>query len=80
MLGRFVELTVNHFHSANLQSRVKKGKMSEDKFEKTMSLLQGALDYSSFKDVDMVIEVMCAFLCFLWSCDFFFLLDSVRYL
>lgn len=75
-----MELTVNHFHTANLQSRVKKGKMSEDKFEKTMSLLQGALDYSSFKDVDMVIEVMCAFLCFLMSCGSLIRLDSVRYL
>lgn len=43
---------------ANLQSRVKKGKMTEEKFEKTMSLLQGALDYESFRDVDMVIEAV----------------------
>ncbi|KAF2310949.1 hypothetical protein GH714_018712 [Hevea brasiliensis] len=41
---------------ANLQSRVKKGKMSQEKFEKTFSLLKGVLDYESFKDVDMVIE------------------------
>jgi len=45
-------------HVANLQSRVKKGKMTEEKFEKTMSLLQGTLDYESFRDVDMVIEVL----------------------
>jgi len=45
------------FHAANLQSRVKKGRMTQEKFEKTMSLLKGALDYESFKDVDMVIEV-----------------------
>lgn len=32
--------------------------MSQEKFEKTMSLLKGSLDYESFKDVDMVIEVM----------------------
>ncbi|KAJ4722148.1 glyoxysomal fatty acid beta-oxidation multifunctional protein MFP-a-like [Melia azedarach] len=43
---------------ANLQSRVKKGKMSQEKFEKTMSLLRGVLDYESFKDVDMVIEAV----------------------
>ncbi|XP_041012143.1 glyoxysomal fatty acid beta-oxidation multifunctional protein MFP-a [Juglans microcarpa x Juglans regia] len=43
---------------ANLQSRVKKGKMSQEKFEKTISLLKGALDYESFKDVDMVIEAV----------------------
>lgn len=45
------------FISANLQSRVKKGKMSLEKFEKTLSSLKGVLDYESFKDVDMVIEV-----------------------
>lgn len=44
--------------TANLQSRVKKGKMTEEKFEKTMSLLQGTLDYESFRDVDMVIEAV----------------------
>lgn len=43
---------------ANLQSRVKKGNMTQDKFEKTLSLLQGALDYESFRDVDMVIEAV----------------------
>jgi len=31
--------------------------MSQEKFEKTMSLLKGSLDYESFRDVDMVIEV-----------------------
>ncbi|KAJ4843076.1 hypothetical protein Tsubulata_042022 [Turnera subulata] len=43
---------------ANLQSRVKKGAMSQEKFEKTLSLLKGALEYESFKDVDMVIEAV----------------------
>lgn len=43
---------------ANLQSRVKKGKMTEEKFKKTLSLLKGVLDYGSFKDVDMVIEAV----------------------
>ena len=46
------------FYAANLQSRVKKGKMSQEKFEKTLSLLKGSLDYESFRDVDMVIEVI----------------------
>ena len=32
--------------------------MSKEKFEKTMSLLKGSLDYESFRDVDMVIEVI----------------------
>ncbi|KAJ8441695.1 hypothetical protein Cgig2_019082 [Carnegiea gigantea] len=43
---------------ANLQSRVKKGKMTREKCEKTISLLQGALDYEGFRDVDMVIEAV----------------------
>ncbi|XP_062175586.1 peroxisomal fatty acid beta-oxidation multifunctional protein MFP2 [Alnus glutinosa] len=43
---------------ANLQSRVKKGKMTQEKFEKTISLLKGVLDYESLKDVDMVIEAV----------------------
>ena len=44
--------------AANLQSRVKKGKMTQEKFGKAMSLLKGSLDYESFRDVDMVIEVI----------------------
>ncbi|KAF9622219.1 hypothetical protein IFM89_030077 [Coptis chinensis] len=42
----------------NLQSSVKKGKMTQEKLEKTYSLLKGALDYESFRDVDMVIEAV----------------------
>ncbi|XP_020689146.1 glyoxysomal fatty acid beta-oxidation multifunctional protein MFP-a isoform X1 [Dendrobium catenatum] len=43
---------------ANLQSRVKKGKMTDEKFEKTLSLVKGVLDYESFRDVDIVIEAV----------------------
>lgn len=43
---------------ANLQSRVKKGRMTQEKFETTFSLLKGSLDYESFRDVDMVIEAV----------------------
>ncbi|KAD4178258.1 hypothetical protein R6Q59_021824 [Mikania micrantha] len=43
---------------ANLTSSVKKGKLTQEKFEKTISHLMGALDYESFKDVDMVIEAV----------------------
>lgn len=32
--------------------------MTQQKFEKTFSLLKGVLDYDSFKDVDLVIEVL----------------------
>lgn len=44
------------FFAANLRSRVKKGKMTEEKFERTLSLLTGVLDYEKFKEVDLVIE------------------------
>ncbi|KAI3804401.1 hypothetical protein L1987_25908 [Smallanthus sonchifolius] len=43
---------------ANLTSSVKKGKLTQEKFEKTIACLKGALDYESFKDVDMVIEAV----------------------
>ncbi|GAA0152638.1 dehydrogenase [Lithospermum erythrorhizon] len=43
---------------ANLQSRVKKGSMTQEKFDKTLSLLKGVLDYDSFRNVDMVIEAV----------------------
>lgn len=45
-------------HSANLQSSVKEGKMSEKDLENTISTLKGVFDYESFKDTDMVIEVV----------------------
>nr|AAL32728.1 fatty acid multifunctional protein (AtMFP2) [Arabidopsis thaliana] len=53
---KFLEAGIGRV-KANLQSRVRKGSMSQEKFEKTMSLLKGSLDYESFRDVDMVIEV-----------------------
>ncbi|XP_024961409.1 glyoxysomal fatty acid beta-oxidation multifunctional protein MFP-a isoform X1 [Cynara cardunculus var. scolymus] len=43
---------------ANLTNSVKKGKLSQEKFEKTLSRLKGVLDYESFRDVDMVIEAV----------------------
>ncbi|XP_078439828.1 multifunctional protein 2 [Wolffia australiana] len=43
---------------ANLESRVKKGKMTEERLEKALSLLAGVLDYESFKGVDLVIEAV----------------------
>jgi enoyl-CoA hydratase/3-hydroxyacyl-CoA dehydrogenase len=36
---------------------VTRGKLTRDKADKALSMLKGALDYSDFKDVDMVIEV-----------------------
>ncbi|WOL08343.1 peroxisomal fatty acid beta-oxidation multifunctional protein [Canna indica] len=43
---------------ANLEGLVKKGSLTQDKMNKTLSLVKGALDYSEFKDVDMVIEAV----------------------
>ncbi|EOY06557.1 Multifunctional protein 2 [Theobroma cacao] len=54
---KFLEAGIGRV-KANLQSRVKKGKMTQEKFEKTISLLRGVLDYESFRDVDMVIEAV----------------------
>lgn len=45
------------FLSANLDGLVKKGSLTLDKKSKVLSNLKGVLDYSDFKDVDMVIEV-----------------------
>ncbi|XP_058077096.1 peroxisomal fatty acid beta-oxidation multifunctional protein MFP2-like [Magnolia sinica] len=54
---KFLEAGIGRI-KANLQSRVKKGKLTQEKFERTLSLLKGALDYESFRDVDMVIEAV----------------------
>ncbi|ESQ49348.1 hypothetical protein EUTSA_v10020152mg [Eutrema salsugineum] len=54
---KFLEAGIGRV-KANLQSRLRKGSMSQEKFEKTMSLLKGSLDYESFRDVDMVIEAV----------------------
>ncbi|XP_043706404.1 peroxisomal fatty acid beta-oxidation multifunctional protein AIM1-like isoform X1 [Telopea speciosissima] len=43
---------------ANLQGLVAKRKMTRDKAEKALSILKGVLDYSEFKNVDMVIEAV----------------------
>ncbi|XP_044965607.1 glyoxysomal fatty acid beta-oxidation multifunctional protein MFP-a-like [Hordeum vulgare subsp. vulgare] len=40
----------------NLQSRVRKAKMTNEKYEKTLSLLTGVLDYDKFRSVDLAIE------------------------
>mmetsp|Transcript_9223 Transcript_9223/g.33812 ORF Transcript_9223/g.33812 Transcript_9223/m.33812 type:complete len:730 (+) Transcript_9223:121-2310(+) len=43
---------------ANLQSKVRKGKLSQQKKEAMMSRVQGTLDYSKFGKCDMVIEAV----------------------
>ena len=50
---------------SNLQSRVKKGAMSQDAFDKAMSLLKGDLTYESFK-VSALARAAC-----LSTCDVF---------
>ena len=40
------------------QRRVDRGKMTADELEKKMTLVTGVTDYSSFKDVDLVIEAV----------------------
>ncbi|KAE8687528.1 Glyoxysomal fatty acid beta-oxidation multifunctional protein MFP-a [Hibiscus syriacus] len=43
---------------ANVRALVTRGKLTKDKAEKALSMLKGVLDYSEFKDVDMVIEAV----------------------
>ncbi|GAB2219745.1 hypothetical protein Droror1_Dr00007382 [Drosera rotundifolia] len=42
----------------NIKSLVKRGKLAQEKAEKALSMLKGALDYSDFADLDMVIEAI----------------------
>lgn len=43
--------------SANVLGLVTRKKLTQDKADKALSMLKGVLEYSEFKDVDMVIEV-----------------------
>ncbi|TYJ24818.1 hypothetical protein E1A91_A07G005000v1 [Gossypium mustelinum] len=43
---------------ANVRGLVTRGKLTKDKADKALSILKGVLDYSEFKDVDMVIEAV----------------------
>ncbi|PIN08136.1 Hydroxyacyl-CoA dehydrogenase/enoyl-CoA hydratase [Handroanthus impetiginosus] len=43
---------------ANVQGLVSRKRLSKDKAEKALLMLKGVLDYSEFKDVDMVIEAV----------------------
>ncbi|GER45401.1 fatty acid oxidation complex subunit alpha [Striga asiatica] len=42
----------------NIQNLVSRKKLARDKAEKALSIFKGVLDYSDFKDVDMVIEAV----------------------
>ncbi|EFN52227.1 hypothetical protein CHLNCDRAFT_59763 [Chlorella variabilis] len=52
---KFLDAGMGRIQS-NLASRVKKGRMTEQMAQAAMSRVQGALDYSGFGSVDMVIE------------------------
>ncbi|XVF49168.1 hypothetical protein PTKIN_Ptkin03bG0246900 [Pterospermum kingtungense] len=43
---------------ANVRGLVTRRKLTNDKADKALSMLKGVLDYSEFKDVDMVIEAV----------------------
>ncbi|TMW96520.1 hypothetical protein EJD97_007214 [Solanum chilense] len=43
---------------ANIQGLVARKKLQQDKANKALSMVKGVLDYSEFKDVDMVIEAV----------------------
>ncbi|KAL8498016.1 hypothetical protein ACS0TY_021384 [Phlomoides rotata] len=43
---------------ANVQGLVSRNRLAKDKGEKALSMVKGVLDYSEFKDVDMVIEAV----------------------
>ncbi|XP_022729466.1 peroxisomal fatty acid beta-oxidation multifunctional protein AIM1-like [Durio zibethinus] len=43
---------------ANVRGLVSRGKLTKDEAERALSMLKGVLDYSEFKDVDMVIEAV----------------------
>lgn len=45
--------------AANVSGLVRRGKLTKQKADGALSLLKGVLDYTEFKDVDLVIEVSC---------------------
>lgn len=57
-LSWLIILFIIFWLAANLKGLVVKGKMTQAKADNAFSLLKGVLDYSEFKDVDMVIEVI----------------------
>ena len=61
-------------NAANVWGLVSRKKLTDDKAQKALSLLKGVLDYSEFKDVDMVIEVWAQ------TCLFFFLEVDLNFL
>lgn len=52
-----LEIISTIYLTANIRGLVVKGKLTQDKADQALLILKGALDYSDFKDMDMVIEV-----------------------
>jgi len=51
--------------TGNVNDLLRRGKLTKQKADAALSLLQGVLDYTEFKDVDLVIEVGCLkYFCF----------------
>lgn len=47
--------------AANIRSLVSRNKLLQDSADKALLMLKGVLDYSEFKNMDMVIEVCISF-------------------
>ncbi|KAI5058429.1 hypothetical protein GOP47_0026599 [Adiantum capillus-veneris] len=43
---------------ANLESRLKKGRMARENFDKALALIEGVLGYEQFRNVDLVVEAV----------------------
>lgn len=53
-LNSFFQL---NYVAASLQDLVRRKRLTNDEVAKALSKFKGVVDYSEFKDVDMVIEV-----------------------
>lgn len=51
------DITNTNYFTGNVRGLVARKKLAHDKAEKALSMLKGVLDYSEFRNVDMVIEV-----------------------
>lgn len=51
------DITNTNYFTGNIRGLVTRKKLAQDKAEKALSMLKGVLDYSEFRNVDMVIEV-----------------------
>ena len=54
---KFVDIALDNCKRI-YEGRVKKGKMTQEKSDKSMGLIKGTLTYDDFKDVDLIIEAV----------------------